>query len=93
MNINNNLSELKNLRVVSFGTALVEFNGFTDGRLINNPLDKRYAVLATNGDWNNSQVNIIGTLYSNGEIRIRIDKAITGSVRVNYVVFDISENK
>lgn len=42
------------------------------------------AIAVTNGDWNSTQVKIVATLIQNNAALCYLEKAITGSVRVNY---------
>ena len=44
------------------------------------------AIAATNGDWNSMQVKIVATLIQNNAALCFLEKAITGSLRVNYAV-------
>ena len=44
------------------------------------------AAAATNGDWNAVQAKIEATLIQNNALLCYMDKAITGSIRVNYAI-------
>ena len=76
-------------QIVEAGSKVVTVSGFSNTAIFDVQDNKKYFAIATNGDWNAGEVNIIGTLYYNNQIHIRLDKEYSGGVRVNYAIFKI----
>ena len=89
--LNRKISGMGNIKLVRTDSVVLNnINGEWAGTGVISGLEsgKHYVVVAMNGDTNATDANVIGCFVRNDlSLRFNFDKWVTGSARINYMVF------
>ena len=82
---------MRNLKIDDAGSVILSGNG-SDTVVLTERGGGPYFVFATNGDWDAAPVKIIATSINNGKINLQLDKAYSGTIRVNYAICTVTQS-